>query len=77
MELYTDPDYAHEMLRYITEATISRIKAFRKALGQEIKPKSFGFADDSIELLSVDSYKEFVMPYHKMLINELAGGKNS
>jgi uroporphyrinogen-III decarboxylase len=73
MELYTDPDYIHELLRYITEATIHRIKSVRKALGQEIKPKSFQFADDSIEMLSVDMYKEFVLPYHKMLVSELGG----
>ncbi|MEN6356696.1 MAG: uroporphyrinogen decarboxylase family protein [Armatimonadota bacterium] len=73
MDIYEDPDYFHELLAFITQATIKRIKAFRKALGLEMKPQSWGFADDSIELLSVDIYKEFVLPYHKMLLNELAG----
>jgi uroporphyrinogen-III decarboxylase len=73
MEIYEDPDYVHELLKYVTEATITRIKAMRERLGQEIKPKAFGFADDSIELLSVDVYREFVLPYHKMLVAELAG----
>lgn len=78
MDLYEDPDYVHELFRYLTEAAIARIKAFRKALGQDIRQKSLGFADDSIELLSVDMYKEFVLPYHKMLIHELAkDGPNS
>lgn len=73
MELYTDPEYAHQLLKYVTEATIHRIKSMREALEMEIKPKSFGFADDSIELLSVETYKEFVLPYHKMLVAQLAG----
>lgn len=73
LEIYEDPEYVHELLRYITEATIARIRAMRKRLGQEMKPKAFGFADDSIELLSVDVYREFVLPHHKRLIGELAG----
>lgn len=73
IEMYTDPDYVHGLLRYITEATIHRIKSLRQALGQELKPKSFFFADDSIEMLSLDMYKEFVLPYHKMLVSELGG----
>lgn len=67
MDIYEDPDYVHELLKYITEATILRIKAMRKRLGQDEVSKGFGFADDSIELLSVDMYREFVLPYHKML----------
>jgi uroporphyrinogen-III decarboxylase len=73
MDIYEDPDYFHELLSFVTQATIRRIKAFREALGQELKPKSWAFADDSVELLSVETYKEFVLPYHKMLLDELAG----
>jgi hypothetical protein len=73
MDLYEDPDYVRELLLYITKATIDRIKAFREALGQEMKPGIWGFADDSIELVSAEMYKEFVLPYHKMLVGELAG----
>jgi len=73
LEVYEDPDYVHELLRFITQATVERIKAMRVRLGQEERPKALGFADDSIELLSVDMYRELVLPYHKMLIEELAG----
>lgn len=72
-EVYEDPGYVHELLQYVTEAAICRIRAFRRQLGHEERPKAFGFADDSIELLSLEAYKEFVLPYHKMLISELAG----
>ncbi len=73
MEIYEDPDYVHELLDYVTEATIARIRAMRERLGQEIRPQALGFADDSIELLSVETYREFVLPYHEKLIAELAG----
>lgn len=73
MDLYEDPDYARELLRFITEATIHRIREFRRRLGRDPKPAVWGFADDSIELLSVDTYMEFVLPCHKMLLSELAG----
>jgi len=72
-DIYEDPDYVRELLEYITSATIERIKAYRRALSQDIKPKSWAFADDSIELLSPATYREFVLPCHRMLLNELAG----
>jgi len=73
LDLYEDPEYLRELLRYITEATIVRIRALRQALGHEPRPKCWGFADDSIELLSADAYKEFVLPCHRVLLRELAG----
>jgi hypothetical protein len=73
MDFYEDPEYVRELLGYITEAAIHRITSLREALGHEMKPQALGFGDDSIELLSVDMYKEFVMPHHKRLISELAG----
>lgn len=73
MDLYEDPDYARELLDYITDATIHRIRETRRAMGHDLKPTSLGFADDSIELLSVDMYSEFVLPCHRRLVAELAG----
>lgn len=73
MDIYEGPDYVHELLRFVTQATIMRIQALRKLQGMEMKPQSWTFADDSIELLSVETYEEFVLPYHKMLLRELAG----
>ncbi len=72
-DIYADPDYVTDLLSFITEATIQRILTFRKQLGHEMRPKALAFADDSIELLSTESYAEFVMPFHKRLIQELAG----
>ena len=71
-DLVLDPEYAHKLLAYITEATIRRIQAWRKYLGLETYPKSWGFADDSISLISCDMYKEFILPYHKRLCEGLS-----
>jgi len=74
LDIYEDPDYVRELLSYVTQATIHRIKASREALGHEMKPAVWGFADDSIELLSAEAYRELVLPFHKTLLAELAGG---
>jgi len=73
MDIYDDPEYVRELLEYITEATIVRIRAFRAMLGHDPKPECWGFADDSIQLLSCETYRELVLPHHRRLVAELAG----
>ncbi|MCL1793817.1 MAG: hypothetical protein FWG34_08100 [Oscillospiraceae bacterium] len=79
IDLYEDMAYALELLDYITEAAIFRIKGLRKYFGRPEKTASLGFADDSIQLLSCEDYERFVLPFHKRLINELTDrtGRNS
>lgn len=73
MDLYLDPDYVHKLLSFLTEATIVRIRAWRKFLGKPERSESLGLADDSVQLISLAQYKEFVLPYHKRLIQALGG----
>lgn len=73
--LYEDPDYVHQLMEYLTEATIQRIKAWRRYLGRPEIAEDFGFADDSILLLSKEMYEEFVLPYHKKLRESLSNTK--
>jgi len=74
IDLYEDTSYALELLDYITEAAIFRIKGLRKYFGEpEITP-SFPLADDSIQLLSCEDYERFILPFHKKLIRELTDG---
>ncbi|HBL84333.1 MAG: hypothetical protein A2Y17_07270 [Clostridiales bacterium GWF2_38_85] len=75
IDLYCDTEYAMELLNYITENTITRIKAIRKAYGQPEKSDTFYLADDSIALLSLEDYKRFVLPFHKRLYEELSTGE--
>lgn len=75
LDIYEDPTYAEQLLDYITDATIIRIKAWNKRfIGTEITD-SFFFADDSIQLLSCDMYRDLILPRHKRLISELSSGK--
>jgi len=77
-DLLADTEYALELLDYITEATITRIKAYRKRLGIPLKTPGWGFADDSIQLISTRTYEELVLPFHKRLVDEFSeGGPNS
>jgi uroporphyrinogen-III decarboxylase len=78
MDLLEDPPYFDALLSYVTEATIERIRAYRKWNGDAERGQGFGFADDSIALLSPAVYEERVMPHHRRLIDELSsGGPNS
>lgn len=67
IDMYEDPDYYHQLMDYLTECTISRMKAWRKYMDLPEVAQEFWFADDSILLLSPDMYREFVLPYHKRL----------
>ena len=75
LDFYDDPNYAKQLLDFITTAVINRIRAWRKRLGQPERTPGFGFADDSIQLISTELYEEFVLPCHKRLIDELSEGK--
>jgi uroporphyrinogen-III decarboxylase len=70
--LYEEPDFARDFLGYVTDATIARIKYFRRLYGKPEKTENFGFADDSISLLSVKDYREHILPFHKKLVRELS-----
>ncbi len=73
IDLYEDTDYALSLLDFITEATISRIKQWRRYRGLPEKRGDSGlsFADDSIALLSKADYERFILPFHKRLQEEL------
>ena len=83
LDMLTDPDYYHDLMDYITTSLIRRMKATREWLwerhpdspdkGQFRRP-GFAFADDAVVLLSLQQYKEFVLPYHQRLVQEFSDG---
>jgi len=78
IDIYEDPDFVHRLMDFVTDATIKRITYIMDRFGLEYPRKSWGFADDSIELISEKIYKEFVLPYHKRLVKAFSlGGPNS
>ncbi|MBI5835562.1 MAG: hypothetical protein HZB16_24930, partial [Armatimonadetes bacterium] len=73
-DLLADPDYAQELLTYLTDGIIARITAYRQHLGQPLRTAGWGFADDSIALLSEAQYRDFVEPHHRRLIEAFSDG---
>jgi uroporphyrinogen-III decarboxylase len=74
-DLLEDPDYAHELLKFINDAFIARIGAWRRYFGQPEKIDDQGMADDSVEMLSVEQYREFVLPRHRDYLDALGTDK--
>jgi len=73
VDMYVESEYFHRMMALLTDFIIANIRATRRLAGRERRPERFDFADDSIELLSTADYREYVLPYHRRLIEELAG----
>ena len=71
-DLAADPEYARELLHFITEATITRIRAYRQHLGMPLQSKGLRFADDAVQSISTATYRDLVMPFHRRLIQALA-----
>jgi len=67
-----EPERLHPLLEFITEATIRRMTAWRKLTGIPVPQDGFGFADDSIALISPAMYREHLLPYHRRLCEALA-----
>lgn len=71
-DLLENPDYARQLLEYVYEATAERMRSWRDRCGIPVPQDGFMTADDAIELLSGEQYREFVLPLHKRLYNEFA-----
>jgi len=82
-DIYEDPKYFHDLLTFVTENSIRRMKTIREWRWKRFphspdkgkyKMPNWSFADDSIAILSVASYKECILPYHKRLVEEFSDG---
>ena len=83
VDLAADPDYFHDLLGYLTECLIRRMKAVREwrwerqpeapDRGQFRRP-GYAWADDAIVLLSPAQYREHVLPYHRRFVEEFSDG---
>ncbi|MEM2057082.1 MAG: GNAT family N-acetyltransferase [Thermoproteota archaeon] len=73
--LYRNRGLAERLLWFMTEAIIERMKAWHRLLNVSFPYEGFGFADDSIQLLSPKAYREFVLPLHKKIVNTFCSGR--
>ncbi len=69
MMMMEEPDRLRTLLGFIATATLQRIQAWRELGGA---PPGFGYADDSIALISTEMYRELILPYHKQLCDTFA-----
>lgn len=83
LDMLTDPEYYHDLMTFITECLITRMKALRRWRWErmpdspdkgEFRRPNWGFADDAIVLVSPAQYEEFVFPYHRRLVDEFSDG---
>jgi len=63
----SEPARLHKLFEFITEATIRRMTAWRKLGGLPVPTAGFGFADDSVAMISTAMYRDHVLPYHRRL----------
>ncbi|HEX2972872.1 MAG TPA: uroporphyrinogen decarboxylase family protein [Tepidisphaeraceae bacterium] len=75
VDMLAEPEYFHKLMDFLTQATITRMKAYRQRLGIPERADDFGYADDSVAMLSVEQYRQFVIPYHKRIIEAFWTGK--
>ena len=72
-DMMVDESYYHELMAFVTEAIVTKIKAWRNYLGLDARPKNGYFADDAIQFLSTKTYIDKVLPYHRRYFQELFG----
>jgi hypothetical protein len=78
LDLYEAPEFVDEFLRLVTEKTLERIGVWhRLTTGTEPAlpaPGGFSCADDSLQLLSPQTYERFVLPCHERLYSAMTTG---
>jgi uroporphyrinogen-III decarboxylase len=73
--LHSNPSFFERFLQHVNSALIERMKAWHKLKGVSFPYEGFGFADDSIQLLSPKAYERFVLPLHKEIIKTFCIGR--
>ena len=66
-DFYTDPEYVRQLLDFIVEGTITRIRAQRRFFALPEISDTWGYADDAVQMLSTDMVEEFIIPAHRKL----------
>lgn len=65
-DFYEDPPYVRRLLEFIHRAVVIRNRALAERFGRKAfdGPNGFG-ADDSVQLISTQTYREFILPLHR------------
>ncbi|MEI8195120.1 MAG: uroporphyrinogen decarboxylase family protein [Phycisphaerae bacterium] len=71
-----EPERLERLLSFITEATLTRMIAWRKRVGIPYPTDGFGIADDSIAMISTDAYRRHILPHHRKMFDTMGTGVN-
>ncbi|MFH1569032.1 MAG: uroporphyrinogen decarboxylase family protein [Gemmatimonadota bacterium] len=78
LDLYEAPDFAHRFLELVTDRILDRIRVWHRLVaGRDPDwPDAAGFhlCDDSLQLLSPELYRRFVLPCHERLYRTVTTG---
>jgi hypothetical protein len=85
MDMYVNPSYFHDLMDYVTRNMIARIKAHREwswdhdpaCTRNRQHQGRFSYADDSIAMISLDQFREFVEPYQRRLFEAFDDGRGA
>ncbi len=66
-----DPPKASRVLETITREVLRRNKALLRLAGKPDRSSSGFFADDSIQLIGVETYRQYVLPSHRLYYEEM------
>ena len=65
-DMIEDPQYAVRLMTFIARGAEVRIRAMAQRAGQEcFQGPGGGMADDSIQMISTDMFREMVLPIHR------------
>ena len=71
--MHEDPDAVHRLLKLITERLIEMEHRMRSICGHTDKGRWF-LADDTAQIISLEDFREFVVPYSGALYEAFAAG---
>lgn len=77
LDLKEDPDFVREYLDLVADRILGRLRAWYQLAGIERdfpSPDGWGMADDSLQLISAQSYREFVLPVHERMYAAMTTG---
>jgi len=84
-DMLLDEDYYNDLMSYLTRNIINRIKKLKEYRWEKhpdskdkgIYRSKIFFADDSISMISLEQYKKYVYPYHKLFFDEFSDGSKN
>lgn len=78
VDMLEDEEYFCDLMDWITNNIIHRIKTLRDMHEKRwgVRPRGFYLADDAICMISHGMYQEYVLPYHKRLVDTFSEGRS-